>query len=76
MSWKEIPHYSQCQHYMQAACVQQEKSSWAFDLARSFSFAPIFTNMHSQNTLDELARIRPELDQDREDQMLAEMLAA
>ena len=76
MTWKRIPHYSQCQHHMQAACVHNDKSRWASDLASSFSFVPIFTSLHDQNTLQELATIRPELGQDREDKMLAEMLAA
>uniref|UniRef100_A0A7S4UVE3 Uncharacterized protein n=1 Tax=Guillardia theta TaxID=55529 RepID=A0A7S4UVE3_GUITH len=76
MTWKRIPHYSQCQHHMQAACVHNDKSRWASDLASSFSFVPIFTSLHDQNTLQELATIQPELGQDREDKMLAEMLAA
>uniref|UniRef100_A0A7S4P367 Uncharacterized protein n=1 Tax=Guillardia theta TaxID=55529 RepID=A0A7S4P367_GUITH len=53
-----------------------KESGWARELAKSLVFVPIFQHLGGRQTLEELARVRPEEDQDRQDKFLAELLVA
>eukprot|EP00960_Hanusia_phi_P065648 766170-Hanusia_phi.AAC.1 len=68
--------YSQCRNHVQGACTGGNRSTWATELAHSFMYVPILHWKEGQNSIEQLEGVRPELDQDKGDRTLTEMLIA